>query len=446
MASSRDVLNAQRFNRQRLVTAFTSGTPGGRELEPRSVTPSLVVGAVFGIVAIIVAIVLGRMSPTLPDGWDNGALIVDKTSGARYFSQSGTLHPVTSVTVARLLADPASFKVVFVGSDAILGKPRGAEIDLSAAPDDVPSPDSLRSNEWTACATGEDKTSLWIAGPPPSPLEPAETVLVTSDGKEYLIADRKRHEITNAQTNVIAALKLDQTPSRPVDPRWLDLFSRGSNLWFDVPANAPLDQDVRSSLPASLRTASVGSVITIAETDRKYLVISAKGQVEPLDEVGFALWKVAASTGPLPATTSDLDALDIVGREVAPSDWPTSIKPPLKDGYFPCATLQTENEGLVPALAGIEDPSSDTTPLDWPQVDVKGGSGALVRVSLNNIGSVRLVTDTNMSYSLGQDSTDSLNRLGYGGTKPLSIPGEWLAFLRDGGVELTHDAAVGQPR
>ena len=30
MPSSKDILEAQRFNRNRLITAFTSGTPDGR--------------------------------------------------------------------------------------------------------------------------------------------------------------------------------------------------------------------------------------------------------------------------------------------------------------------------------------------------------------------------------------------------------------------------------
>ena len=39
MASNKDILDAQRFNRRRLVTAFVAGAPGGRELEPRRVAP-----------------------------------------------------------------------------------------------------------------------------------------------------------------------------------------------------------------------------------------------------------------------------------------------------------------------------------------------------------------------------------------------------------------------
>ena len=66
MASNKDVLEGQRFNRRRLVTAFASGTPGGRELEYRSSLRPLAVGAVVAVVILVVAAVLGRFSPTLP--------------------------------------------------------------------------------------------------------------------------------------------------------------------------------------------------------------------------------------------------------------------------------------------------------------------------------------------------------------------------------------------
>ena len=53
MASNKDVLEGQRFNRRRLVTAFASGTPGGRELEYRSSLRPLAVGAVVAVVILV---------------------------------------------------------------------------------------------------------------------------------------------------------------------------------------------------------------------------------------------------------------------------------------------------------------------------------------------------------------------------------------------------------
>ena len=55
MASNKDILNAQRFNRRRLVTAFISGTPGGRELESKSFVPPLIGGIVISLLILGIA-------------------------------------------------------------------------------------------------------------------------------------------------------------------------------------------------------------------------------------------------------------------------------------------------------------------------------------------------------------------------------------------------------
>lgn len=53
MPSNKEILEAQRYNRHRLITAFSSGIPGGRELEYKSPFIPLIVGVV------VVAIMLG---------------------------------------------------------------------------------------------------------------------------------------------------------------------------------------------------------------------------------------------------------------------------------------------------------------------------------------------------------------------------------------------------
>ena len=55
MASNKDILEAQRFNRRRLVTAFSSGTPRGRDLESCSSLCSMIVGAVLVVVMVAAA-------------------------------------------------------------------------------------------------------------------------------------------------------------------------------------------------------------------------------------------------------------------------------------------------------------------------------------------------------------------------------------------------------
>ena len=51
MPSHKEILEAQKYNRQRLVTAFASGVPEGKEVEPRSAFAPMMVG--LGLVAVL---------------------------------------------------------------------------------------------------------------------------------------------------------------------------------------------------------------------------------------------------------------------------------------------------------------------------------------------------------------------------------------------------------
>ena len=124
MPSNKDILEAQRYNRRRLVTAFMAGTPGGRELEARPLGRPLIVGAVLALVLVLVAVLMGRLNPGLRTGWENDTLVVVKGTGARYFTIDGVLRPVANVTSARLLADPSKFEPSEVEASTLAGIPR----------------------------------------------------------------------------------------------------------------------------------------------------------------------------------------------------------------------------------------------------------------------------------------------------------------------------------
>ncbi len=47
MSSKKDLVEAHSFNRRRLITAFVSGAPGGREVEPVRYGRTLVGGLVL---------------------------------------------------------------------------------------------------------------------------------------------------------------------------------------------------------------------------------------------------------------------------------------------------------------------------------------------------------------------------------------------------------------
>ena len=166
MASNKDILNAQRFNRQRLVMAFSAGTPGGRELEPRNMHRPVLGGIAVALVILLVSLAMGRFTSPLPNGWQNNTLVVVKGEGTRYVTIRGRLRPITNVASARLLSDPGSFKQTTTGADALDGIERGSQVGLADAPESLPAAKSLVSRGWAACSSTSGATSTFVGSSP----------------------------------------------------------------------------------------------------------------------------------------------------------------------------------------------------------------------------------------------------------------------------------------
>ncbi len=80
MASKRDLVEAHSFNRRRLVTAFLSGAPGGREVEPVRYGRTLAGGIVLAALLVAGAAVAGVLKPAVGDGWRENGLVIAKDS------------------------------------------------------------------------------------------------------------------------------------------------------------------------------------------------------------------------------------------------------------------------------------------------------------------------------------------------------------------------------
>src|ERR1700754_2346694 len=115
MATKRDLVEAHAFSRRRLVTAFVSGAPGGREVEPARPGRTIVGGAALAVLLIAGAAIAGVFSPTVPDDWNQpGHLIFSKETGDKYVvpgipedapdeDTPPVLRPVINSTSARLI-------------------------------------------------------------------------------------------------------------------------------------------------------------------------------------------------------------------------------------------------------------------------------------------------------------------------------------------------------
>ena len=158
MASKRDLVEAHAYNRRRLVSAFLSGAPGGREVESVSRSRPVVAGVTLGGLLVGGAAIAGLFAQPLPDGWDNGYVVIGKTSAARFVTIKGTLHPVLNATSARLiLPSDKGFEVLVVDDNKIAATPHGSTLGILGAPDDLPPAGSLLQTGWVSASTGRSR-------------------------------------------------------------------------------------------------------------------------------------------------------------------------------------------------------------------------------------------------------------------------------------------------
>ncbi len=460
MPSNKEILEAQRYNRRRLVTAFSSGTPGGRELESKSPFAPLLVGVVVVLIMLGVAAVMSRFAPQLPNNWDNSTLVVVKGTGARYYTINGVLRPVTNITSARLLADSGQYQTSELPASAIDGIARGSQIGLTGVPDDVPTADRLNSALWFSCGL-PSSPHTWVAHLPQERTQRG-AALVSSDGTTYLITNNHRYRILNQNKNaVILALGLDATSEAEVSNSWLSLFQRGSDLkpFKLATAGAPAGK-----MPGSLSKAVVGSLIEVEDsTEHKYLVVTGPGELTPLTEMAAKLYK---SDSRLTTTLSTISGLEVKWDErVGPSDWPEQLADAMPEGSTPCAQLVQGEDGTSTSqlfsmehndmrryvgarpLVPSDDENEEKKSLP-PSTSVLGGSGALVRATSpdGSLGAVQLVSDLGKVHGLGASPADVLGRLGYTEENIHSVPAAWTSLI-PAGPELNPQKAwetVGQ--
>jgi len=434
VASNKDILDAQRFNRRRLVTVFVAGAPGGRELEPRSVTRPLIGGIALSLVILLVSWVSGLFISSLPDGWENNTLVVVNGEGARYLTINGRLRPVTNLASAMLLSETGSFQEVSVDASVLDGIERGSKVGIDDAPEHLPEADRLVADGWSACSTA-DGTTMTYLGSSPAGLSSVQHALVSVGETTYLVADGVSHEIPADQlSTTLLALGLESEPVVAVDATWLNLFARGSTLEpFSVPgAGTPVN-----GLSAAITDPVAGMLLSVTDASgaERYYVVQQDGSLSRLSEVAVTMYQLGegADTPIQEVGVSDLTRVSTSGG--APSDWPESLDTALSEDDSLCAVLGASSTGDASQTA-LASADAITT----GGVSVAGGTGALVRsVSGGTMGPVFLITDAGRAWGLGGDPSDTVQRLGYTEEQIATVPSPWLALFPTG-TELSREA------
>jgi type VII secretion protein EccB len=449
MSSKRDLVEAHSFNRRRLVTAFLSGAPGGREVEPVRYGRTLVGGAVLALLIVAGAAVSGYIKPSVPEDWSDGGLVVGEDSGSRFVALEGTLYPVINTTSARLvLSGDGEMTVNFVPEDMIAEAPQGSTIGIQGAPDALPAPGSMVESGWTACTDGSGGIAVSLEEQPVSTPVPDEAVRVTTKDGAWVVTGNRRYQLPQDATTraaLLRALAIDDQPERGVTGVWLDLVPPGSSLEpFTVPGAG---DRVDTGVPG---LDTVGTPLSI---DGRPYVLGAGGTLVSLTPFASAVY---TSSGPGARLAER--AIEVTAAEVAtlrpedddavapyPEDWPVDEVEDYATPNVSCLLLDTEEDAVATVSLAAPSASAPDVPSGQFSRTVAPGGGALVRATTGGVlgvGRVFLVDSTGTRYAVGtqDDAASALTSLGYGTVVPRPVPQPWTLLFRDGPA-LTREGA-----
>ncbi|MFC4553947.1 type VII secretion protein EccB [Georgenia faecalis] len=438
MASKRELIEAHKYSRRRLVSAFVSGTPRGKEVESLSRARPVVAGVVLTGLMVAGVAVSGLLSPGLPEDWDQQGVVITEESGERFLALEGTLFPVINTTSARLqLPAESGFRVEIVPDDAVAAAPRGATIGILGAPDDLPGPAQLLQTGWTSCLAPTGATYLAVDPAVTLEPDPAAAVVLEHEGGQVLVAGGVRYAIPlEGQANVRRVLALDTVPAVPASGTFVDLYTAGTALQWPFERIAGFGE----TLPQAVGSAkSVGQLVRNTDVGGAPSILTRAGAA-PISEFAAALYSVQAPSGlgnEIEVTNADLDTVANDTNPYPPENWPTAL--PETTTERPCAVLQTSERRATTAFATVP---ATAEMFGGRRVTVAPGSGALVRMSSTGtgVGPVFLVDQTATRFEVSDPSAETLARLGYADVDLVQVPAPWLALLGDG-PELNAEAA-----
>ncbi len=472
MATKRDLVEAYAFSRRRLVTAFVSGAPGGREVEPARPGRTIVGGLALAVLLVAGAAIAGVFAPRDPDDWKKQGLVVSKETGAAYVileeSSNPVLRPVINITSARLILPDDSAPTV-VSQDTIDEQIIGDDIGILGAPASLPTPSLLIDTGWTACTASGRGVRVAVTEDPDVQTVPTAGFVVESNDVFYVIAqggpaDSKtpaayRYELPpgDEQDNLLGELGLPiRDNAARVSEDWLALFPPGGRLDFDsfglTGFGDKVGYQANSGVPDGSR---VGDVVTVDGTDSS-LLLTDRGPAR-LDAFARTVYRYAKTpSGRLTQGSRLGDSPVEIHQDEPPTGFQTSayVGAHWPEGLLEsvpgeqCAQLTTA-PGEAPRVQIATDPGETASAADLPNTRrvpaVAAGRGAYVlsgEWSDTVDGSPFVIDAKAKSYPLvGQEAA---GRLGYGDHPVVVVPDSWVELF-DRGVALSVQDALCPP-
>lgn len=439
MATKGDLIEAQNFSRRRLLTAFVSGAPGGKELQPTAPLRAVIAAIALTVIVVLVGVFYGLIRPGLPTGWENGKLVLVSDTGARFVTVDGTLHPVINTASARLLLPANEYGVISTDQATLAGTPVGDTLGITGAPDELPPVSGLINTGWSACVSDDASLDVRIStttGPTPAP---DRAVVVSVDGILHVIQGQRSFAVSSEDPDaVLRAAGISALDPVTVPAAWLDLFTAGTAL-----TPITLKNYGESVSGTSLR---VGQVVRQAGApDDERFLVQTGGVLETLSPLAWQLYQLGSGSA-LKGEVTEVTGSEIRGLATASKgigdQWPSTGFETIPTGQRPCAVLEGAEGQAVTTLA--TQPTSTTVS---PGVRVDPSHGALVRAGGRgdqNTSVLTLVDATGTAYPLPSADDETIARLGYTSDDIGSIADGWTALLATG-PSLSESAAQRTP-
>ena len=459
MPTRRDQLQSHQFLTQRVVSAFVT-----RETDPAQSPLRRGIGAVFAGVMIAVMVgagfgVYGLLTKIGGNSWKaDGAVVIEKETGASFVYQGGRLHPMLNYTSA-LLATGSPGHPVFRESAATLRSvPRGNLLGIPYAPDSLPDAGHLAAGPWTLCTRVPDSsssptTTLALAAAAAGAHPIADDGLLVRDpqtSSTFLIWHGNRYRVADS---LMSGLFGVVTPT-PVGTAWLNGIPRGPDI-------APL------SVPGSGRSAaapqySVGELLAnqVGSGGQQFWMVLDDG-LAPITELQKDIAVSQGADKPKPISVPDTNTLPHSDRLSSHDPVPLPTAPPhLATQADPADQLCVEfgagqaaatTQGGAIAQAGATAPTAATVTVGGAvlsgtptragtatgtvladQVSAPPGRAELVRVQTAGgaTAGYYLITDLGIRYAIANDSV--LNILGFTADKATPEPDTLVRLIPSG--------------
>jgi type VII secretion protein EccB len=457
MASRRDQLQSHQFRTQRVISALVM-----RETDPAQSPLRRGIGAVFAglMIAVVVAAgygVYGLLTKTGASDWKtDGAVVIEKETGASYVYRDGQLHPMLNYASALLVAGTTARTVFREPAAALTGVPRGVMLGIPYAPDSIPAASDTVGAPWTLCsATAADAsgsqslgTTLALSVTPSGGTPLGDNGLLVRDpatSVTFLVWHGTRYAVA---AGVLTSLFGVVTPA-PAGTAFLNGLPRGADI-------GPFTVTGSGSPSSAAGAYAIGEVLStpIGTGGLQFWMVVSDG-LAPITEFQKDIAISQGAPGPTQVSGATAGAIH---RSDQLSQDPTATLPPKPPKLVAkadpadrmCATFTAA--GAVPMVTfGATLPSAGTPTgsrtsagaVLADRVLVPAGHAAVVRVMASasaGTGGYFLITDLGIRYAV--PSADALKALGFAASSATPIQAGLIALI-PAGPTLDPVAAAG---